>query len=242
MTKAITWLQLSALPEGTRVVCQAGHLKLTDDTPIVAGTTMLIVMQGLNELTAELWLRPYHEDLLAKLQNDEEVLRFYIPDHAPNGWASVSSFTLADDEGLDFETLKAWRARFNPTKPVVVPEEIDAVDIPQAPPAFYSVAIYLVDKAYGGPEEGGWYYDYGIRQDVNLSTEFPELKEFGVPAIFPNEERAIAWMENANHWLDQTANKGRREISSVLSTGRYRAEVHENYPPHHWPETRPHYE
>lgn len=242
MTKALTWLQVSALPVGTRLVLNASHLKLTDDTPIVPGTIMLIVMQGLNELTAELWVRPYHEDLLAKLKDQEECLRFYIPNHAPHGWASESSFSLADahDGNLDLKTLADWATKYPANPPLADP--IDVVDIPVAPPAFYSVAIYLVDRAYGGPEEGGWWYDYGVRQDVNFTKQFPEMKEFGVPVIFPDEERAIAWMENANHWLDQTVNKGRRDINSVLSTGQYRAMVHDNYPPHHWPEVTPHYE
>ena len=26
---------------------------------------------------------------------------------------------------------------------------------------FYTVAIYMEDRAYGGPEEGGWYYHAG---------------------------------------------------------------------------------
>lgn len=247
----ITWLQLSALPEGTRLVFTASHLSLTDDTPIVPGTIMLIVLQGLNELTAEIWLRPYHDDLLAKLQDDEECVRFYVPNHAPSGWASESIFTLADphDGNLDLETLKAWQARFHPTKPVVVPAEIDAVDIPQAPTAFYTVAIYLVDRAYGGPEEGGWWYDYGVRQDIDFAKQWPEFNgcgalayNYGIPRIFDNEGQAVNWCENVTALLDETANRGRREINSVNSTGRYRAEVHDNYPPHHWPEVTPHYE
>ena len=30
---------------------------------------------------------------------------------------------------------------------------------------FYSASIHLVDRAYGGPEEGGWYFDYGEPDD-----------------------------------------------------------------------------
>lgn len=241
---ALTWLQLSTLPVGTRLVYHASHLKLTDDTPIPPGSHMLIVMQGLNELTAELWLRPYDEELLAKLKGDEEeCLRFYVPKHAPNGWAGESLFTLANDGDLDLETLAKWWDAHTPPPP---PATIDAVDIPQAPAAFYSVAIYLVDKAYGGPEEGGWWYNYGIRQDVDFSKQWDLLNNtfgnHGIPRIFDSEESACAWCENVNMLLDATLNKGRRDISSVLSTGKYRAMVHDNYPPHHWPELTPHYE
>jgi hypothetical protein len=45
-----------------------------------------------------------------------------------------------------------------------------------------------------------------------------------------------------NSLLDATINKGRREISSVLSDGRYQAEVHEHAAPRGYPERRPHYE
>ena len=36
-----------------------------------------------------------------------------------------------------------------------------------------SIAVYLVQLAYGGPEEGGWYYQAG-----ELCTD-PELTAFG---------------------------------------------------------------
>lgn len=107
---------------------------------------------------------------------------------------------------------------------------------------FFTVAVYLVGRAYGGPEEGGWWYDHGKRQDVDFSKEWPEFGRYGIPRIFGDEESAFAWGENVNALLDETINKGRREIGSVLSTGRYHAEVHEGYPVAHWPETQPYYE
>ena len=92
----------------------------------------------------------------------------------------------------------------------------------------YVVAVYLCDRAYGGPEEGGWWYDTGEMARI-IRT-------------FKDEERAVAHATRMNRLLDATINKGRREISSVLSDGRYCAEVHENIAPHHYPERRPHYE
>jgi hypothetical protein len=94
----------------------------------------------------------------------------------------------------------------------------------------YSVAVFLVDRAYGGPEEGGWWYDYGI----------------------PSEDHAhlTRWTHNrkqadrATHKLEaQIAgdNEGRREISSVLSDGEYRVCITLGQPKP-WPQHRPHYE
>lgn len=98
------------------------------------------------------------------------------------------------------------------------------------PPTFWTVAIYLANRAYGGPEEGGWYFDCGSRCD-----EYP-------PLIFNNEQDARAARRLAELLLDTGENVGRRPIESVLSQGMYSAEVYGGYPPTHYPETRPHYE
>jgi len=92
----------------------------------------------------------------------------------------------------------------------------------------YSVAIYLVDRAYGGPEEGGWWYNAG--EAVRLIR------------TFKNEDKACVFANRMQRLLDKTLNKGRRDISSVLSTGRYYAEVHDSIPPQVYPEVTPHYE
>lgn len=105
-------------------------------------------------------------------------------------------------------------------------------------PGFYTVAIFLVNRAYGGPEEGGWWYDYGVLIDDAL----PEAAEYGIPSIYASETAAEAHSEQMQVRLDLTVNLGRRSIDSVLSTGRYQAMVFPGYPPAHWPETRPHYE
>lgn len=90
------------------------------------------------------------------------------------------------------------------------------------------VAIYLCDRAYGGPEEGGWWFDTG------------EL--IRVHRVFGSADAAQRRCERLNRRLDATINRGRRPISSVLSDGQYRAEVRENFVPRHYPERRPHYE
>jgi len=92
----------------------------------------------------------------------------------------------------------------------------------------YSVAVYLCDREYGGPEEGGWWFDTG--DIVKLIR------------TFKSEEKAIAFADRMQRLIDRIINKGRRPISSVLSEGQYFAEVHDGLPPEHYPTTRPHYE
>lgn len=90
----------------------------------------------------------------------------------------------------------------------------------------YTVALYMVDKAWGGQEEGGWWYHCGeIIKPIR---------------IFQTEERAWKYAHRMQRLIDCTLNKGRRPIDSVLSEGMYDVQVHEVVPPHHYPSVRPH--
>jgi hypothetical protein len=102
-----------------------------------------------------------------------------------------------------------------------------------------SVAIYLVDRAFGGPEEGGWWYTHGTPVTENLSDEVG--KDWALPRYFHNENEAVSYSEQLQDRLDDTVNKGRRSIGSVLSQGLYWAYVEEGHP-RPFPEERPHYE
>ena len=97
----------------------------------------------------------------------------------------------------------------------------------------YTVAVYLIDKAYGGPEEGGWWYTYGYPDD-----EYSQYTRG-----FPNDEKESAklYMKELEKTLIPTLNEGRREISSVISTGRYEVYLNEGNPKP-FPETIPRYE
>lgn len=78
----------------------------------------------------------------------------------------------------------------------------------------------MVDRKYGGPEEGGWYY-----------TAFEPIRVFYVPKKM-GHRLAIRLRRYADK-----LNEGRREISSVLSEGRYAVRFgHEEHTP------RPYYE
>jgi hypothetical protein len=107
--------------------------------------------------------------------------------------------------------------------------------------AFYTVAVYLIDKAYGGPEEGGWWYEAGVRIDT-LPVDNKPL-DLAIPAIFTEREFASEVAKHRNDLLDEHFNRHRRsDISSVLSEGRYVARVCTGYPEAHFPAVKPHYE
>lgn len=87
------------------------------------------------------------------------------------------------------------------------------------------VNVYMVDQAYGGREEGGWWYMAGYPVE---SRRFNSM---------PDAQKTLTELETSYN----EENKGRRPISSVLSEGEYRVilETHFAEP---WPKCRPHYE
>ena len=94
----------------------------------------------------------------------------------------------------------------------------------------FTVAVLHEDRAYGGAEEGGWYYDYGY--PVRLS-EVPQRR-------FKTYEKAWGYLRKTRRQIARI-NYERPEISSVLSEGRYRAYIFSGKPVG-YPDRRPHYE
>ena len=90
------------------------------------------------------------------------------------------------------------------------------------------VNVYLIDRAYGGPEEGGWYYTMGLFSD---GEAFPDEREEDV-------ERAV---EQAKSRCDDWNEKRNSDIGSVLSDGKYVVRI-ENHPGKNYPDVKPHYE
>lgn len=84
------------------------------------------------------------------------------------------------------------------------------------------VNVYLQDRAYGGPEEGGWWYD--CEQVIRV---LPTVRQFAA--------------DLKNRMEAQFSNEGRPSTSSVLSKGRYAVRV-EMQPGSSSPEERPRYE
>lgn len=89
------------------------------------------------------------------------------------------------------------------------------------------VNVYIRDRAYGGPEEGGWWYDtcYPIEEDCQQ---------------YRTKQRALTAYEEMKKKYDEE-NEGRPPISSVISRGIYEVRL-EAYPAEGWPKSRPHYE
>ena len=86
------------------------------------------------------------------------------------------------------------------------------------------VNVYMADRAYGGPEEGGWYYTYGEA----LKT---------IPVLPSKADRLL---EKVNRWAERR-NASRPSMSSVASEGVFWVNL-EDDPASNWPEQRPHYE
>jgi hypothetical protein len=95
----------------------------------------------------------------------------------------------------------------------------------------YTVAVYLVDRAYGGPEEGGWYYNCGV----------PSEEHANFTRGFKRSSDAYAYVRKLNTTYGAKWNKGRHSISSVLSEGEFFAEAYEGNPAP-YPASKPHYE
>lgn len=95
---------------------------------------------------------------------------------------------------------------------------------------FFLVAVYLEDLRYGGPEEGGWWYKVG--QLVRV------VKGFN------NEASANAYCHRLNTKLESRdfgPNRNRHDMSSVLSTGEYWAQVYADQAPKYFPDRKPYY-
>jgi hypothetical protein len=90
------------------------------------------------------------------------------------------------------------------------------------------VAFYEVDRTYGGPEEGGWWYDSG---------RFVRAIGF-----YLTDAAAIGAAQRANRLLERLQ-RHRRGVDSVLYAGvRYRAFSFTGLPPERFPADSPRYD
>lgn len=94
---------------------------------------------------------------------------------------------------------------------------------------FY-VTLYLVDRAYGGAEEGGWWFDYGtpVMHSVNR--------------CFDNEVDACEYVASQSVTdILEDLNADCADINSVNCDGVYRILIEDSFPAM-FPAQRPHYE
>jgi hypothetical protein len=99
------------------------------------------------------------------------------------------------------------------------------------------VALYETNRAYGGPEEGGWWYDVGKILDRARARRFgPD-----------QEQEARAYLaELSAHAAQVNREEGRREPGSVLCDGWLAARMIRRWPwqsiPRGWPRRKPVYQ
>jgi hypothetical protein len=118
---------------------------------------------------------------------------------------------------------------------------MEYVEEEEPKPDYYSVAIHFVDRCYGGPEEGGWWYNAGHPITEVLKGYDNMTPEDSLPKCFLTEDEAQTYCDLLNNKLAAGPNKGRRSIYSMASEGRYQAMVQAGWP-HAWPNPAPHYE
>ncbi len=88
--------------------------------------------------------------------------------------------------------------------------------------------VYMTNRAYGGPEEGGWWYDYGVFQEC-LGTFFSP----------DNAAEALEkWQRIASARNKERGSYG--DIGSVLCEGALRVRL-ERHPGCDYPTQRPYY-
>lgn len=97
-------------------------------------------------------------------------------------------------------------------------------------PRRWYVTIYLHDLGYGGSEEGGWYFDTYERIDSEHNR------------VFWFEAKAEQYAEYLRDEVLPKLNEGRRDITSVLSEGRFTYFCEDIPPVPFLPEYRPYYE
>ena len=91
----------------------------------------------------------------------------------------------------------------------------------------FIVALYEVDRVFGGPEEGGWWYDTGeLRRPL---------------ALAPTNDAAVAIAARANRLLDRLQRHKRPVDSATYAGGRHRAHVFTTTAPPAYPAERPRY-
>lgn len=126
-----------------------------------------------------------------------------------------------------------------PDTPVVGDGELEEVP-PVFEPSCWSVDVYLVRQCYGGPEEGGWWYDSGVRcRDVAVMGLLDA--EDVMPSTHYGADSARHHWRRMQDVLDEKMNKDRPPLHSVLSRGVFWACVHPEVSPASWPAERPVY-
>jgi hypothetical protein len=91
------------------------------------------------------------------------------------------------------------------------------------------VAVYDMDRHFGGPEEGGWWYDSG------------QLRRIAFSGL--TEEQAYAKGFRFNHLMGLVQKRRKSRFSMAYAGGELQARIYvDREVPHYFPEERPYYE
>lgn len=112
--------------------------------------------------------------------------------------------------------------------------------------SYYVVAVYYEDRAYGGPEEGGWWYSTGELVDV-LTGHLDEGVAYEMARFYNDDEERARSGERA-----RVVELGRRELKPELQANGCHMTDYDWEPkesdyvvrwdvPEYTPEHRPHY-
>lgn len=154
-----------------------------------------------------------------------------VPDDAPVG-TIIAIATDCDGDGYDIP--KAFTIRWDNGLIETKQVQDDEYEIEDVTPWLYA-NIYLYDRAYGGPEEGGWWYDTYSPIDDSSDWNNPPPQH----GHFSSEKKARKALLKLQAWCNEE-NKSRRSPSSVASDGHYMAQL-DAWPAEFSPKQRPHY-
>jgi hypothetical protein len=163
---------------------------------------------------------------------------WYVPDGASVG--TIIGITNGGDRD-GFDTIASVRIRWDVG---TVEDEVKLEDeyatgtsweLVDVTPLLYA-NLYLNDREYGGPEEGGWWYDTYSPVNRESGDWNEEPPTFG---HFITDEDAKQQMPILQEWCD-AENSTRRSPSSVASDGHYCVRL-EAWPAEPMPARRPYY-
>lgn len=75
----------------------------------------------------------------------------------------------------------------------------------------YVVSIHELGQAYGGPEEGGWWWDCGYPARESSLRRWTR--------VFRSRAKAIRYARRLNEGVVREASRGARPLTSVLYAG-----------------------
>jgi len=167
-------------------------------------------------------------------QNEDGTWERFLVCHAPKLGTVIAVNIGCDMDGYDsIESLTIrWDDGRIENRKMEGEDEKGNWELADFTPQLYA-NLYLHDREYGGPEEGGWWYDTYTPGDGDWMNDPPPYGHFSTVAEAEDAMEALeAWCEEEN--------KHRRSPSSMASEGHFVARL-ESWPAEPMPARRPHY-